>query len=182
MAQWINEQGEYYNGKTVTYNDMTYISPTEEILTAAGYHIVVEPELTDEQLLAQARQLKIDQINDYDQSEDVNEFFLAGNPMWLDAQTRQTLRISIESYNAMGMQSVTKWFNGNEYTFPTSAWIDMLNALEVYAAEALNTTEAHKAYVNILTNIEEIEEFDIEQGYPEKLNFNTEWLHLRSQQ
>jgi hypothetical protein len=52
----------------------------------------------------------------------------------------------------------------------------MLNALEVYAAEALNVTESHKAAVNALTTIEEIEQYDITTGYPEKLNLTQEWL------
>ncbi|WP_287385849.1 hypothetical protein [Lachnospira sp.] len=52
----------------------------------------------------------------------------------------------------------------------------MLNALEIYAAEALNVTESHKAYINSLNNIEDIEAYDITQGYPEKLNLSVEFL------
>ena len=96
--------------------------------------------------------------------------------MWLDAQTRQTLRISIESYQAMGIDNVTKWFGGQQFTFPIQAWLTMLNALEVYAAEALNVTEAHKAAVQAMTNLEDIQNFDVTTGYPEKLNLSSEWL------
>jgi len=55
---------------------------------------------------------------------------------------------------------MTRWFNGNEYTFPLSTWKQMLIALEVYAGDALNTTEKHKAAVQALESIEEVENYD----------------------
>ena len=116
----------------------------------------------------------------YDQSDDVNLFYLADQPMWLDAQTRQTLRISIESYQAIGTEQVTKWFGGQQFTFPTAAWLTMLNALEAYAGEALNVTEAHRAAVMAMNSVEDIEDYDITQGYPQKLNLSTEWLRSQS--
>ena len=45
----------------------------------------------------------------------------------------------------------------------------MLNAVEVYASEALNTTESHKAAINSLDSIEDIEEYDFTIGYPNKI-------------
>ena len=140
----------------------------------------IPPEPTEEELLEQAKAVKVAEIDMYDQSDAVNQFSLGGVPMWLDAQTRQTLRISIESYQAMGMESVTKWFNGQQFTFPTTAWLTMLNALEVYAAEALNTTEGHKAAVLALDDIENVEAYDYTTGYPQKLNLTTEWLRSQS--
>lgn len=177
--RYIDEQGRFYDGKPVTIGDRTYISPSAEILALAGYRPWTPPEPTDEELLADAKAGKVGEIEAYDQSGEVNQFYLGGIPMWLDAPTRQQLRISIEAYQAMGAETVTKWFGGREFTFPTSAWLQMLNALEVYAAEALNVTEAHKAAVAALTSIEEVEAYDITAGYPEKLNLNTEWLRSR---
>ena len=176
MVQWINDEGEFWDGTSVVINNRRYLSPSAEILTQAGYHEFIEPEPTEEQLISQAKDEKLDQIDEYDQSSNVNLFYLAGQPMWLDAQTRQTLRISIESYQAMGIDNVTKWFGGQQFTFPIQAWLTMLNALEVYAAEALNVTEAHKAAVQAMTNLEDIQNFDITTGYPEKLNLSSEWL------
>ena len=43
--------------------------------------------------------------------------------------------------------------------------------LEVYAGDALNVTESHKAAVNALNSVEEVEAYDITDGYPEKLTF-----------
>lgn len=176
MANWINDNGEYYDDHSVIYNDQLIINPTDEILIAAGYHQVEPSGPTAEDELNMAREIKLFQINDYDTSENVNIFYLAGHPMWLDAQTRQTLRISIESYQAIGAQNVTKWFGGQQFTFPISAWITMLNALEVYAAEALNITEMHRANIMAMDNVGEIEDYDITEGYPEILNLTPEIL------
>ena len=170
---YINDNGEYYNGRSVIYDGNLYISPTEEIILLAGYHLV------EEDPVEVARREKLRDIRIYDSSASVNEFYLVGQPMWLDAKTRQTLRISIESYRDMGYEQVTKWFGGQRFTFPTNAWIEMLNALEVYAAEALNVTEQHRAEVSALDNVEDIEAYDITAGYPEKLNLTVEWLRSR---
>ena len=176
MTEWINDYGEFWDGTSVVIRDRRYLSPSPEILIQAGYHEYIEPTPTEEQLISQAKDEKLDQIDEYDQSSNVNLFYLAGQPMWLDAQTRQTLRISIESYQAMGIDNVTKWFGGQQFTFPIQAWLTMLNALEVYAAEALNVTEAHKAAVQAMTNLQDIQNFDVTTGYPEKLNLSSEWL------
>lgn len=173
MAQYINDNNEYYDGISVVIGDTRYVSPSEELILQAGYHKVEEPQADPLEL---ARGNKLMAIEDYDQSDNVNQFFLGGVPMWLDAPTRQQLRISIEAYQATGAETVTKWFGGQQFTFPTSAWLQMLNALEVYAAEALNVTEAHKAAVMAMDNVEDIEAYDITAGYPEKLNLTTEWL------
>lgn len=165
--------GEIQN--VVIYN------PTEEMILAAGWMIYEppvepEPEPTEEELTERARENKLMEIDAYDNSNQVNIFYLAGQPLWLDAQTRQTLRISIESYQTMGIESVTKWFNDQQYTFPTVAWLQMLVALEVYAAEALNVTEAHRSAVRHLTSRIEIDEYDVTAGYPEPLNLSAEAL------
>jgi len=77
----------------------------------------------------------------------------------------------------MGNEMVTKWFEGSQFTFPISTWINMLNALEAYAGDALNVTESHKAAVMAMNDIEDIEAYDITTGYPEKLNLTIERLN-----
>lgn len=175
MKQYINDNGEFWDGKAVTIGDKTYISPSEEVLAQAGYHEYV-PTYTAEELLSMAKSSKLAEIDAYDQSDAVNSFTLGGAPMWLDAPTRQQLRISIEAYQAQGAEQVTKWFGGHEFTFPVALWLAMLNALEVYAAEALNVTEAHKAAVMALDTIEAVEQYDITTDYPQQLILTPEWL------
>lgn len=153
----------------ISDNQLFVGRPTEEQLIEWGFSLVEEHQPTAEELLEQARMERLAALDKYDSSDSVNSFTLNGNPMWLDAPTRQQLRISIDAYQAQGIENVTKWFNGVQFTFQTSVWLQMLNALEVYASEALNVTEAHRAAINALTSIEEIDEYDFTIGYPKKI-------------
>ena len=175
----IDGENVFFNGNVLYTDEATIINPSHEQMLEAGWlvYIPATSEPTTEELLADEKKMKINEIDEYDQSSNVNLFYLAGQPMWLDAPTRQTLRISIESYIAMGIENVTKWFGGQQFTFPTAAWLQMLNALEVYAAEALNVTEAHKAAVMAMDNIEDVEEYDITVDYPQKLNLSAAQMH-----
>lgn len=143
--------------------------PTEKQLVDWGFTLIEEHQPTAEELIEQARQRKVAELEAYDSSDNVNGFTLNGVPMWLDYATRQQLRTSIEAYQAQGIEQVTKWFNGVQFTFATSVWLQMLNLLEVYASDALNVTESHRAAINSLTSINEIEKYDYTIGYPNKI-------------
>ena len=145
--------------------------PSVEQLESWGFEEWHEPEPTPEQLLARAKASKIAELEAYDASDAVNSFEVNDKTMWLDAQTRQQLRISLDAMQAIGRETVTKWFDGEQYTYPTSLWYQMLAAVEVYASDALNVTESHKAAINALTAIQEVEGYDYTTGYPEKLEF-----------
>lgn len=164
----------YTEGNSITkYIDGSLFSgiPSVELLMEWGFEEWVEPTPTPEELLARAKVNKIAELEDYDASEAVNSFTVGGVEMWLDAPTRQQLRISLDACYTMGRESASKWFNGVEYTFPINAWYQMLTALEVYAADALNVTESHRAAINDLDTIEAVEGYDFTTGYPSKLSF-----------
>ena len=129
-----------------------------------------EPERTIEE----AKREKIKEIEMYDQSEEVNSFTIGNLSMWLTVSERQQIATQISSNEAIGRETMTRWFEGQEFTFPIAAWKQMLVALEVYAGDALNVTEAHKAAVNALDNVEDVDNYDYMTGYPEKLHFNVE--------
>ena len=177
----IDDETVFYNGESIVIGDVRYLPPvSEEILLQAGWLPYTPPEPTEEELLAQAKANKVAEIDAYDQSDAVNVFYLAGQPLWLDAATRQQLRTSINAYKDMGQETVSKWFGGQQYTFPVSLWLTMLNALEVYAGNALNVTEANKAAVMALESVEDVEAYDITQGYPEPINLTPQWLQQHS--
>lgn len=123
--------------------------------------------------LSEAIEEKIAQIEEYDQSDNVNSFTIGGLQMWLTIDERQQLATQINANKAIGRESMTKWFGGQEFTFPISVWEQMLVALEVYCGDALNVTESHKAAVRALKTLKKVAAFDITAGYPEKLVFNS---------
>ena len=121
--------------------------------------------------LSDAKKHKLEEIAAYDKSAAVNSFTIGGKEMWLTFDERSRLLASVQAYETMGQEQMTKWFDGLQFTFPLTTWKQMLAALEVYAGDALNVTEQHKANVKALDSIEAVEDYDYTTGYPEKLNF-----------
>jgi hypothetical protein len=162
----------YTEGNSITKNISNGVFsgiPSEQRLTEWGFEEYIEPAPTPEELLARAKADKIAELEAYDDSE-VNSFSVNGKDMWLDHDLRQQLRISLDALSQAGRETVTKWFDGVEYTYPIDVWYYMLGLVEVYASDALNVTESHKAAINALESIEEVEAYQFD-GYPEKLSF-----------
>ena len=176
MKRYYNSNtNEWYTeGQSITHNEngtLTSGVPSVEQLTEWGYEEWIEPAPTPAQLLERAKANKIAELEAYDQSDAVNSFSVNGQDMWLDAATRQQLRISLDANQQAGRETVTKWFDGVQYTYPIDVWYYMLGQVEVYAGDALNVTESHKAAINALVSVEDVEAYDFHQNYPEKLAF-----------
>ena len=145
--------------------------PSVEQLESWGFVEYIEPTPTPEELLARAKANKIAELEAYDASDAVNSFSVDNKDMWVPADKRAVLRTSIEAYKALGAESITKVWEGKDYTFSTSEWDTMLNQVEVYASECFNQTQRHAAAINALTTVEDVESYDFTTGYPEKLEF-----------
>ena len=167
----IDNENVFFTGNVLHTDEANIINPTEEQMLAAGWMVYEEPEPSNAEKLAAAKAEKIMQIETYDSSDAVEQFTINGAPMWLGHELRQQLWTSAKAYRDAGYENMTKVFNGAEFTFPIGTWEVMLNALEIYAAEALNTTERHKNNVNQLVTIQSITDYDYTQGYPSKLEF-----------
>ena len=164
----------YTEGQSLTKNIPNGVFsgiPSIEQLESWGYEEYIEPTPTPEELLARAKASKIAELEAYDASDAVNSFAVNGKQMWLDAQTRQQLRISLDAMQQAGRENVTKWFDGLEYTYAIDVWYYMLGLVEVYASDALNVTESHKAAINAKTTVRQVEDYNFQSGYPEKLVF-----------
>ena len=175
MKRYYNSttKGWYAEGQSLTRNIPNGVFsgiPSVEQLTEWGFEEWVEPAPTPEELLARAKADKIAELEDYNKSDAVDSFTINGKVMWLDHDLRQQLRISLDALSQAGRENVTKWFDGLEYTYPIDVWYYMLGLVEVYASDALNVTESHKAAINALDDIEDVEGYEFRQGYPEKLS------------
>ena len=121
--------------------------------------------------LGEAIEQKVSEIEAYDKSDNVNSFTIGGQQMWLMVDERQQLATQLNANKSIGRESMTKWFGGHSFTFPIATWEQMLVALEVYAGDALNVTESHKAEVSAMEDVDEVIAYDITKGYPDKLVF-----------
>ena len=164
------------NGNTVfaetsiVLDDMRIFNPTEEQLIAAGYQEWVEPIIPPyTPTLGDIIASKVDEINEYDVSENVNSFTLNGESGWIDRNTRVALLHAVDVVEQNGGTEYTVWFNEKPMTLPTSVIKQFLNSLELYAISAFNVTNRHIMKVRQLQTIEEVENYDYTRGYPEKV-------------
>lgn len=124
----------------------------------------------DAPTLENAINAKLEEITKYDVSSAVNGFYYQGNEYWLDKATRVGLMNSTRILKESGQTTTTLWFNDVCITLPVDDVIDKLSTLEQYALNCYNVTASHKNAVQALTTIEAVNEYDITQGYPTKLD------------
>ena len=124
----------------------------------------------DTPTLENAIKTKLEEITKYDVSSAVNGFYYQDNEYWLDKATRVGLMNSTRILKENGQTITTLWFNNKCLTLSVDDVIDKLSALEQYALSCYNVTASHKNAVQALTTIEEVNEYDITQGYPTKLD------------
>ena len=130
-------------------------------------------EPTPAELLALAKGKKDGDITAFDNSANVNSFIIGGLPMWLGWELRARLKSSLDAIEAAGGTEMTKSFGGIDYTFSVDQWHAMINAVENYAGQCQKVTEGHRAAVNALATIADVEAYDYTVGYPPKINFDT---------
>lgn len=128
----------------------------------------VEPEPTS---IEGRKILKKMQIDEYDQSPNVNGFYLGDQLMWLDRETRASLRNTIESLMLLGRTELDIWYGTTRITLDVNTAKQLLAVLEVYATDCYNVTIQHKIAVDSLTDIDEVINFDITANYPEMPHF-----------
>lgn len=173
---------EEYNNIGETWqdyvNNLWVLLSDEQVAFHLMYPEASVKEVWDMQLfpphvrtLEEAKEEKIEEIVAYDQSDAVNSFSINGQEMWLTVEEREQIATQINANEAVGRETMTKWFDGVTYTFPIATWKQMLVALEVYAGDALNVTEWHKSSVMALDDIEAVDAYDYTTDYPTKLAF-----------
>lgn len=121
--------------------------------------------------LEAAKAEKIAEITTYDKSSAVNSFLLDDKQRWLDIDLRRSLSYSTNILKDDGEKTVDIWFDTECETMNIDNALYMLKELEVYAKQTNNVTHQHKAEVMALTSIEDVEAYDVTNGYPEKLVF-----------
>ena len=111
----------------------------------------------------------IEEITDYDKSDNVNTFYYKGEQAWLDKTTRIGLVNSTTLLKNSGEETAPLWLNNKLFTLPCDEILSLLNKLELYTIKCTNVTNQHKANVLALTSIQD---YDYTTDYPLKLQFN----------
>ena len=171
IGRWIKDG--VFADMTMEIEGRMVSNPTEEQLRKAGYVPYVP---TDEELLAQAKEAKVQEIERYDTSDKVNGFKLNGQTFWLDKATRVGLMNSTTIAKGMGNATTDLWLGDVKLTIDCDKVIRLLGGIEMYALECFNTTARHKAEVAELKTVEDVEKYDIKEGYPKQLEINLDGL------
>lgn len=153
----------------ISKNGMSTYNPTEEMILADGWVEYIAPVY--EETIEDVRRNKKEDLERYDQSEDVNVFEVNGMSMWLDKATRAGLMLRFNAEMGSGKAETSLWYNGIEFPLTLENAIQMLYAIEVYASQCYDNTQKHFAAINALETKEDIEAYDFRTGYPEKLRF-----------
>lgn len=147
------------------------INPKEEQILADGWLEYITPEPTDEEKFASAKRDKTMEIEAYDTSEEVNQFYIKGIPLWLDREERATLQRRFEIEQKAGKTDSVLWKNGVSFPLVIAEAMQMLDVLEMYAISCYDNTQRHIVAVNAISTLEELEAYDYTTGYPDKLRF-----------
>lgn len=163
------------NQIVIIKDNMQILNPSEEMVLEDGWQ--KKPEPTEEELLQQAKNKKIQEILEYDSSSSVNECFIQMGentlPYWANKTERNDLKDALKDCIALGRTQYRLDLRDMKISVSVSCedLMAMLSALEVYAIDCYNNTTDHIYAIEEMNSISEIELYDYTIGYPEKLRF-----------
>ena len=152
---------------------MATYNPTEEMILEDGWVEYIEPEIvkTEEELLNEEKTILIDQISQYDSSENVNVFYIGENKLWFSKYNRLSLKMRFNAELESGKNTTILWSDGISFDLSLDRAIYILNEIEIYASSCYDKTQQHIANVKKMENIEDVKSYDYKQGYPDVLRF-----------
>lgn len=122
--------------------------------------------------IEEAKEEMQETIDNYDKSPDINGFTVNGSINgWFTPEERSNYKSSIDSAKIMGVETLAFFIGDIMLEVPTSIAEEMLAQLQLYADQCFIVTKQHKAAVEQLTTIEEVDNFPYMEDYPPKINF-----------
>ena len=107
---------------------------------------------------------------EYDNSAEVNSFYLNGKRVWLDKATRVGLFNILNIEKASNTETTTLWFSNTSIEIQVDKAIALLTTVEKYAKQCYDNTQKHYVEINQLESIEDCLQYDITEDYPDILN------------
>ena len=149
---------------------------TDGIVHAVETEIDHEPtqaeiETLQAQFLARMKHFVAIAIEAHAKSEAVKVFSINGHSGWLNSEERVSIRKAAADKAAAGRETTTLYFAGIAFETTPAKVEQILAAVEVYASDCYDRTEAHKAAIEALSTPEEVQTYNYAEGYPETLEF-----------
>lgn len=162
LGCWVklsNEQVEFYNEHPE--------ASVEEV-----WSLTLHEDPSINVTLNSAKKDAIKTIELYDVSTAVNGFILNNTICtWFTVEQRLNYKQSVEAAKLLGEDSLDFLVEGMPFTISVTNAEYMLAQIQRYADKCFIVTAQHKANINNMTSIEEIEAYDYTVGYPEMLKF-----------
>lgn len=154
------EDGEIFSQVYTTFN------PSDEMCLANGW-------VKYDGCLEEDIQNKIDEINKYDISEDVNIFYLDEIPMWFSKTDRVILKDRFERELALNKEETLIKYNSHIIKLTPTKALEVINKVSRYADLCFDKTCAHVIKVSSLKDRKEVKKYDYKIGYPTVLRLNS---------
>ena len=107
---------------------------------------------------------------EYDNSSEVNSFYINGKRVWFDKVTRVGIVNAINLQKELGNNTYTIWFDNISIELDINRALNILAMIENYASNCYNVTQKHINEIKKLSSIEECLNYDITANYPTILN------------
>ena len=181
----VNGVLEYAPYPLVLENDTKIYTYDANAYLKCGYKTIVESgaltshftmEETEKEIIIKyfqtiedVRALKLEELSEYDVSDNVNGFTIHGVEMWLDGLDRCKLEQGVKDCIKKGRETYGLCIpDVGVLEMPCEKVLEMLAEIDVYAVDCFRTTFLHSEAIKALTTIEEIDAYDFTTGYPEK--------------
>ena len=166
IYNYINDDGKVESVK------IQKINPTDDELIAEGYTKVTDDEFEkDTENLKDAIKNKLEMIDNYANSTAVNELTFKGVKLWLSPEIRANYNVSLDAAQLLKEKNITFSLGNQLVTLSIDEARIILAKIQRYADATFIVTSKHKAEVEKLASIEEVENYNITEGYPPKLEF-----------
>lgn len=163
---YLNNWWVLLNEEQVKFHELNPDASIEEVINME-LKVVVSPDP-----LIEAKNKVLSDIKQYDTSDSVNSFIINDViKAWFSVQERLNYKQSVEAAKLLGEEILDFLVNGIPFSISVINAEYMLAQIQRYADKCYMVTEQHKANVNALTTVEEVESYDYTQGYPEMLKF-----------
>ena len=107
---------------------------------------------------------------EYDNSSEVNSFYIDGKRIWFNKATRVGIVNAINLQKELGNNTYTIWFDNISIELDINRALNILAMIENYASICYNVTKKHINEIKKLSSIEECLNYDITANYPTILN------------
>lgn len=136
------------------------------------WNMELTPEPIHVRTLEDAKYEKLQAIDSYDKSSEVNEFTINGEQTgWFTPEERTDHKMSIDYAKQFGIETLSFYVGDIPMELTPTQAEYMLAQIQFYANQCYNITKAHRLAVLALDTIEAVDSYDITADYPQKINF-----------